>query len=138
MTRLLLLLLSLLAGVSRTAFAMAACRDLPAVFAAVSERQVPGRAVLAVGALVLAVALSGGLVGAVAASAFAVLVYYAITNAAALRLADAERRVPRIVPLLGLAACCLLAFSLPWQAVTASTMSEHPAAEHQEAQQRGR
>ncbi len=111
-------LLGLIAGVSRTAFAMAANRNVPAVFASVSERRkVPGRAVIAVGVVVFCIALSGGLVGAVAVSAFTILLYYAITNAAALRLAASERRVPRIVPILGLMACCLLAFSLLWQAI---------------------
>lgn len=111
-------LLGLIAGVSRTAFAMAANRNVPAFFASVSERRkVPGRAVIAVGVVVFCIALSGGLVGAVAVSAFTILLYYAITNAAALRLAASERRVPRIVPVLGLTACCLLAFSLLWQAI---------------------
>jgi basic amino acid/polyamine antiporter, APA family len=111
-------LLGLIAGVSRTAFAMAANRNVPAVFGSVSERRrVPGRAVIAVGVVVFCIALSGGLVGAVAVSAFTILLYYAITNAAALRLAASERRVPRIVPILGLTACCLLAFSLLWQAI---------------------
>ena len=111
-------LLGLIAGVSRTAFAMAANRNVPAFFATVSERRkVPGRAVIAVGVVVFCIALSGGLVGAVAVSAFTILLYYAITNAAALRLAASERRVPRIIPVLGLTACCLLAFSLLWQAI---------------------
>src|SRR5262249_37078590 len=49
-------LLSLIAGVSRTMFAMAANRDLPAALATVHARyRVPHRAVLAVGAIVAAV-----------------------------------------------------------------------------------
>lgn len=122
-------LLGLIAGVSRTAFAMAANRDVPGVFASVSSRrEVPDRAVIAVGVVVFCIALSGGLVGAVAFSAFTVLVYYAITNAAALRLTKPERRMPRIVPILGLTACCLLSFSLLWQSIV-SSMPEHPIRE---------
>jgi basic amino acid/polyamine antiporter, APA family len=131
-------LLGLIAGVSRTAFAMAANRDVPGVFASVSSRrEVPDRAVIAVGVVVFCIALSGELVGAVAFSAFTVLVYYAITNAAALRLTKPERRMPRIVPILGLTACCLLSFSLLWQSIV-SSMPEHPSAKQEEAQQRGR
>jgi basic amino acid/polyamine antiporter, APA family len=116
-------LLGLLAGVSRTAFAMAANRDLPAAFADVSARyRVPSRAIVVIGIVVLAIALAGGLVGAVAFSAFTVLVYYAITNAAALRLHASERRISIVVPTVGLPACCLLALSLPWQTILSGVM----------------
>jgi APA family basic amino acid/polyamine antiporter len=39
-----------------------------------------------------------------------VLIYYAITNLAAIRLSDAERLYPRPIPWLGLCSCLLLAF----------------------------
>lgn len=88
-------LFSLVAGISRTAFAMGAERDLPRWFAAVdAARKVPYPAELAVGAATLVVVLVGGLVGAVAFSAFTVLLYYAIANAAACgsgRASDAGR-----------------------------------------------
>jgi APA family basic amino acid/polyamine antiporter len=41
-----------------------------------------------------------------------VLLYYAITNAAALTLTPAERRWPRPLALLGLAGCLVVAASL--------------------------
>ncbi len=115
-------LLGLIAGISRTAFAMAANRDLPGILDDVSERhRVPDRAVVAVGVTALVIALSGGLVGAIAFSAFTILVYYAVANAAALRLTRVERRVPVLVPLLGLPACCLLAASLSWQTIVSGS-----------------
>jgi APA family basic amino acid/polyamine antiporter len=43
-------------------------------------------------------------------SAFTVLVYYAITNLAALRLPPAQRRYPRPLAAAGLASCLGLAF----------------------------
>jgi APA family basic amino acid/polyamine antiporter len=43
-------------------------------------------------------------------SAFTVLVYYALTNLAALRLPPAGRRYPRAIAWLGLAGCLGLAF----------------------------
>ncbi len=38
------------------------------------------------------------------------LIYYAITNLAALRMSEHERRYPRILALLGLLACLFLAY----------------------------
>jgi APA family basic amino acid/polyamine antiporter len=107
-------LLSLIAGVSRTVFAMAAARDLPAPLAAVHPRHhVPHRAELVVGVgVVLLVALLD--VGeAIGFSSFTVLSYYAITNASALTLSRRERRWSRPMAALGLAGCALVAVSLP-------------------------
>jgi basic amino acid/polyamine antiporter, APA family len=107
-------LLSLLVGVSRTSFAMAANRDLPAWFASVHPRtRVPHRAELAVGLIVAVLVSLSDLRSAIGFSAFTVLLYYAITNAAALRLEPAERRWPRGLALAGLLGSMLLAFSLP-------------------------
>ncbi|MFI6576009.1 APC family permease [Nocardiopsis sp. NPDC050513] len=107
-------LLSLVLGVSRTTAAMAADGHLPRPLSAVHERfGVPHRAEIAVGAVVAALVLLTDLRGAIAFSAFAVLVYYAITNASALRLGPDENRPPLLVPVAGLAGCVVLACSLP-------------------------
>ncbi len=111
-------LLSLIAGVSRTTFAMAANRDLPHLFASVHPHyQVPQRAELAVGLIVAGLVWLSDLRSAIGFSAFTVLLYYAITNAAALRLAPQERRWPRALAVAGLFGCIVLAFSLPLAAV---------------------
>jgi APA family basic amino acid/polyamine antiporter len=113
-------LLSLLAGVGRTAFAMAANRELPHTLAAVHERyKVPHHAELAVGAVVVAVVALADVRGAIGFSSFAVLLYYAIANASALTLGPGERRWPRFVPALGVAGCLVLAFTLPVSSVAA-------------------
>jgi APA family basic amino acid/polyamine antiporter len=107
-------LLSLQAGLSRTGFAMAANRDLPHALAAVHPRhRVPHRAELAVAALVAAAVLTVDVRGAIGFSSTLVLVYYAVTNAAAWSLGPAERRRGRRVAGAGLAGCLLLAASLP-------------------------
>ena len=107
-------LLSLLVGVSRTAFAMAADRHLPAWLAAVHPRhRVPHRAGMVVGALVAGAVLVADLRGAIGFSSFAVLFYYGVTNAAALTLTHDNRRRARPLAWLGLAGCGILAFSLP-------------------------
>jgi basic amino acid/polyamine antiporter, APA family len=111
-------LLSLIAGVSRTMFAMAAAGDLPAALAAVHpEHQVPHRAEVAVGTGValLVVVLDVG--AAIGFSSFTVLAYYAVTNAAALTLSRDERRWPRPLAAMGLAGCLAVAASLPTSTV---------------------
>ena len=107
-------LLSLLAGVSRTGFAMAAERDLPAWLDAVHPaRKVPHRAEVTVGGLVVAVLLFADIRAAIAFSSFLVLVYYTIANASAWTLVGEERRWPRVVPAAGLVGCVTVALSLP-------------------------
>jgi APA family basic amino acid/polyamine antiporter len=107
-------LLSLLAGVSRTAFAMASNGDLPRFLAAVHPRaRVPHRAVIIAGGIVAVVAAVADVRSAIGFSSFAVLVYYAIANAAACTLARDERRWLRWLARLGLLGCAVLALSLP-------------------------
>lgn len=113
-------LLSLIVGISRTGFAMAANGDLPRWLAAVHPRyQVPHRAELAVGALVSAALCIADLRAAIGFSSFAVLVYYAIANAAALTLPPAQRRWPRPLAVVGVLGCVTLAATLPWTSVAA-------------------
>jgi APA family basic amino acid/polyamine antiporter len=113
-------LLSLIAGVSRTAFAMASNRDLPAFFAAVHPTyRVPHRAEVATGAVVAAVVAIADVRSAIGFSSFAVLTYYAIANAAALALAPSERRWPRWLAIAGIGGCAALAFTLPIASVAA-------------------
>jgi len=113
-------LLSLQAGLSRTAFAMAANRDLPAALAAVHPRhRVPHRAELAVAGLVAAAVLAVDLRAAIGFSSVLVLVYYTVANAAAWTLGPAERRRPRWLAGAGVAGCLVLAASLPAASVVA-------------------
>ncbi|MEV0215350.1 APC family permease [Micromonospora sp. NPDC050695] len=115
-------LLSLVAGVGRTTLAMARRRDLPGALAAVHPlHQVPHRAELAVAAVVIVVVLLGDVRDAIGFSSCTVLVYYAVTNAAALTLGcDPDRRLPvRVLAVSGLVGCLLLAVSLPLGSVLA-------------------
>jgi APA family basic amino acid/polyamine antiporter len=113
-------LLALILGVSRTTLAMARDRHLPQFLATVHPRYgVPHRAELAVGAVVVLLTATTDVRGAIGFSSFAVLVYYAIANASAWTLTAAEARPPRLVPVLGLGGCLLLAFTLPVSSVIA-------------------
>ncbi len=105
-------LLALILGVSRTTLAMARDHHLPHALAAVHPRfAVPHRAEVLVGIVVAIMAAVVDLRGAIGFSSFAVLLYYAIANAAAWTLGR------RVIPALGLAGCLVLAFSLPLTSV---------------------
>jgi APA family basic amino acid/polyamine antiporter len=113
-------LLSLLAGVGRTAFSMASEGDLPRWLSAVdARRRVPQRAELAITVVVIAIVLAADVRDAIGFSAFAVLVYYAIANASAWTLGLQERRAPRAVAVAGVLGCIVIAFSLPATSVIA-------------------
>ncbi len=105
-------LLALILGVSRTTLAMARDRHLPHALAAVHPRfDSPYRAELVVGVVVAVLAATVDLRGAIGFSSFAVLTYYAIANAAAFTL-------PRkVIPVLGLIGCVVLAVALPLTSV---------------------
>lgn len=106
-------LLALVAGIGRTVLAMARDRELPGGLAAVHPRfAVPHRAELAAGAAVLVVVLTAAPVTAIGLSAFAVLLYYAVANAAALTL-HRDRPWRRVLSASGLLGCVVLAALLP-------------------------
>jgi basic amino acid/polyamine antiporter, APA family len=111
LTAMLGVLLNLLLGLSRVVLAMARRGDLPPVLAALNERgTTPYWAVVAVGVLTAVIVSIGDVRTTWSFSAFTVLVYYTLTNLAALRMPHSEQRYPRVVALIGLAACLGLAF----------------------------
>ena len=117
-TAMLGVILSQLLGLSRMAFAMARRGDLPRFLASVHPRhEVPGRAVLAIGAIATVVAATGTLRGVASAAAFTILIYYGIANLAALRMDRRDRLYPDAVPVLGLVSCAALALSLAPQVI---------------------
>jgi APA family basic amino acid/polyamine antiporter len=107
-------LLNLLLGLSRVVLAMARRRDLPPFFTRIHAATAsPRRAVFAVGILVCALVAVGDVRLTWSFSAFTVLVYYAITNLAALFIPREERMFPRWISVVGLAACLSLAAFVP-------------------------
>jgi APA family basic amino acid/polyamine antiporter len=113
-------LLSLLAGVSRTMFSMAGNRDLPTTLGHVNPRyRVPDYAELVVAVLVVVVVAAADVRQAIGFSSFGVLLYYAIANASAFTLPPESRRWPRWLTVAGVAGCLVLAFTLPWESVVA-------------------
>jgi basic amino acid/polyamine antiporter, APA family len=113
-------LLALLLGVSRTTLAMARDRNLPHVLAVVHPRfKVPHRAELLIGVTVAVLAATVDVRGAIGFSSFGVLIYYAIANASAFTLGPDEGRPARVIPVVGVIGCVVLAFALPLSSVIA-------------------
>ncbi len=105
-------LLNLVLGLSRVLLAMARRGDVPGALARIDEtRSSPLAAVVTVGLVVGALVLIGDVK---TTWSFTVLVYYALTNLAALRMPEEVRRFPRWIPLAGLVGCLGLAFWVEW------------------------
>lgn len=104
-------LLNLLLGLSRVVLAFARRGELPRFFSVLdSAGTSPRRALAAVAVLAAVWVLPGRVALSWSVSAFAVLVYYALTNAASFALPKNLRRLPRLIPAVGLILC----FGLAW------------------------
>lgn len=111
MTAMLGVLLNLILGLSRVLMAMGRRGDMPRATARINEvRNSPSVAVVIMGAVVAGLVLLGDVRIAWSFSAFTVLLYYGITNIAALQLSKEERYYPRFIAWSGVFACFFLAF----------------------------
>ncbi|HYJ13386.1 MAG TPA: APC family permease [Thermomicrobiales bacterium] len=111
-------LLGLMAGIGRTSLAMARHGDFPSRFARVDPaHQVPVTAQVAIGCIVGVLLLVADLRNAIGFSSFGVLLYYAVTNAAAWTQPAEDRRYPKWLQAMGLVGCLVLALTLPLTAV---------------------
>jgi APA family basic amino acid/polyamine antiporter len=102
--------LNLILGLSRVVLAMGRRADMPSVFAKVDAAGSPTPAIVAAGTAIGLLALIGNVEVTWSFSAFTVLIYYAITNLAALRLPAEKRLYSPAIAWAGLAACLGLAF----------------------------
>jgi APA family basic amino acid/polyamine antiporter len=116
LTAMLGVLLNLLLGLSRVLLAMGRRGDMPRALGNVTRGgKANALAVVLPGIAIALLAAFSGIKAAWSFSAFSVLVYYAITNLAALQLKRAERMYARAVPLAGLVACLSLAAFIEWR-----------------------
>jgi APA family basic amino acid/polyamine antiporter len=104
-------LLNLLLGLSRVLLAMGRRQDMPKRFGEVVEGT-PRAAVIGVAGLIALLCLPGSVAVSWSFSAFTVLLYYSLTNLAALKLPAEHRRSPRLFSWIGLASCLFLAFQV--------------------------
>ena len=102
-------LLNLILGLSRVWLAMGRRGDMPAGLARLDRRSQPAIAIIVSAALVAGLTLLGDIGLAWSFSAMTVLLYYGITNLAALAV-DAKRATSW----LGLASCVFLSFFVPF------------------------
>ncbi|MDO5745741.1 MAG: amino acid permease [Micrococcaceae bacterium] len=111
-------LLALVAGIGRTAMAMAREHDLPHWLSAVHPRfSTPYRAELVAGAAILVLIAIFDLGTAIGFSSFGVLVYYLIANISAIRQPRAERTSPAWLGISGAIGCVVVVAALPPGAV---------------------
>ena len=112
-TAMLGVLLSQLLGISRMMFAMARRRDLPAALDQVHPSYAtPDRGIFLTGFLLILISIFGTLDVIVSAASFTILLYYSITNLAAMRMREEDRLFPGWLPVLGLVSCLGLAITL--------------------------
>jgi len=110
-TAMLGVLINLVLGLSRVILAMGRRGDLPPSLGRLNRSATtPYRAVMLTGVLIGGLALIGDVKTTWSFSAFTVLIYYAITNLAAIRLSEQQRLYPAFIPWLGLGSCLFLAF----------------------------
>lgn len=113
-TAMLGVLLSQILGISRMMLAMGRRKDLPPFFEKVHGRyKVPHLGIIFTGLLILLLTLTGSFEFIVRAASFTILLYYSITNIAALRQPRTEQRYGRVIPILGLIGCLAMSVSLP-------------------------
>ena len=116
-------LLSLLAGISRTAEAMAKDSELPRFIGLRSKRfDSPWVADLLILGIASALLVSGDITWTIGISSFAVLVYYAIANLAAFRQLTSKQPVGRFLALIGAALCLGVGFFVPIESLLVATV----------------
>ena len=110
-TAMLGVLLNLILGLSRVWLAMGRRLDMPRVLARLNPAgTTPYVAVVVVEISIALLILMGDVKTTWSFSAFSILVYYAITNAASLQLSPTERLYPQWLAWVGLGSCLFLAF----------------------------
>jgi APA family basic amino acid/polyamine antiporter len=113
-------LLALIAGIGRTALAMARHRDLPGWLDHIDPRfQVPQRTEILVAVVTCAIVATADIRGVIGFSSFGVLLYYLVANLSAYTQQPAQRRYPRVLQVLGAVACVVLVVTLPISSVLA-------------------
>ena len=117
-------LLSLLAGISRTAEAMAKDSELPRSIGLRSKRfDSPWVADLVIFCIATTLLASGDITWTIGISSFAVLVYYAIANLAAFGQLTSKQPVGRFLALIGAALCLGVGFFVPLESLLVATVA---------------
>jgi APA family basic amino acid/polyamine antiporter len=122
-TAMLGVLLSQILGISRMMLAMGRRNDLWPVFQKVHvKNSVPHIGIFVTGTIILLLCIFGTFEFILASAAFTILLYYSITNTAALKQPKKEQRYGKAVPVLGLTGCLVMALSLDPEVMVSSVL----------------
>lgn len=118
-TAMLGVLLSQILGISRMLLAMGRRNDLPAWFEKIhGTTRVPHVGILFTGVVILVIVIAGSFEFVVRTATFTILLYYTITNIAAMKQPGNEQIYGKIIPVLGLIGCLVMSASLPLNVIT--------------------
>ena len=94
--------------------AMGRRHDLPPVFERVHARyRVPHVGIFLTGSIIFLLTIAGSFEFILRSASFTILLYYSITNIAALRQPAGEQLYGKLIPVLGLIGCLAMSVSLP-------------------------
>lgn len=111
-------LLSQILGISRMMFAMGRRNDLWPAFQRVhNKNNVPHLGIITTGIIIIILCIFGTFEFILASAAFTILLYYGITNLAALKQPKHEGRYGKVIPVLGFTGCLLMAVSLNFDVI---------------------
>lgn len=117
-TAMLGVLLSQILGISRMMLAMGRRNDLPPFFQTIHPHyRVPHLGIIITGVIILLMTIIGSFEFIIRAATFTILLYYSITNIAALKQPEKERIYGKIIPTLGLIGCLAMSVSLPFNVI---------------------
>lgn len=117
-TAMLGVLLSQILGISRMMLAMGRRHDLPPIFQTIHNRySVPHLGIVITGLIILLLTIFGTFEFVVRAATFTILLYYSITNIAALKQPRKEQIYGRVIPICGLIGCLTMSISLPLKVI---------------------
>lgn len=122
-TAMLGVLLSQILGISRMMLAMGRRNDIPPFFQKIHNKyRVPHLGVITTGIIILVVTLTRSFEFIVRAASFTILLYYSITNIAALKQPSEEQIYGKAIPILGLAGCLAMSVSLPFNVIATGVL----------------
>ncbi len=122
-TAMLGVLLSQILGISRMLLAMGRRNDLPAFFEKIHPvTSVPHIGIIFTSVVILAITLLGSFEFVVRSATFTILLYYSITNLAAMKQPLVQQLHSRAIPWLGLAGCLAMSVSLPWDVIVSGVI----------------
>ncbi|MDO5655179.1 MAG: amino acid permease [Flavobacteriaceae bacterium] len=122
-TAMLGVLLSQILGISRMMFAMSRRKDLPGFLEKIHPRyKVPQTGILITGAVILVLSVFGNFEFIVRSASFSILLYYSITNLAALQQPAHQQRFGKFIAIAGLMGCIAMSLSLPLKVIVTGLM----------------